>query len=125
MPLIPLIIDCDPGNGIPGANVDDALALALAWSAPNLEVKSVWTVFGNVSALEGNAAARRIAQIMGVRTPIISGCDVPLTGEKQRRIWREKLDRPHNGETRHRPDGRPGDGCLSRTADQHCRHAAL
>ncbi len=94
MPLTPLIIDCDPGNGIPGANVDDALALALAWSAPNLEVKSVWTVFGNVSASEGSAAARRIAQTMGVHTPIISGCDVPLTGEKQRRIWREKLCRP-------------------------------
>ncbi len=28
-----LIIDCDPGNGVPGANVDDGLALALALAA--------------------------------------------------------------------------------------------
>ncbi len=91
---MPLIIDCDPGNGIPGANVDDALALCLAWSSPQLDLASVWTVFGNVSAAEGAQAAHRLAQAFGVSTPILTGCDVPLDTYVSRGAWRDKMETP-------------------------------
>ena len=43
-----LIIDCDPGNGVPGANVDDGLALALALAAkPQLQLELISIVAGN------------------------------------------------------------------------------
>lgn len=89
-----LIIDCDPGNGIPGANVDDALALCLAWSSPQLDLASVWTVFGNVSAAEGAQAAHRLAQTFGVSTPILTGCDAPLDTYVSRGAWRDKMETP-------------------------------
>lgn len=93
---MPLIIDCDPGNGIPGANVDDALALCLAWSAPQVEISSVWTVFGNVTAQEGASAAQRIAKSLNVDTPIIKGCNRPLDSYISPVEWRKKLDAPRS-----------------------------
>ena len=54
-----LIIDCDPGNGIPGANVDDAIALAYAVRQPAFDVRAIWTVFGNTSATEDRYDNRR------------------------------------------------------------------
>ncbi|WP_122820512.1 nucleoside hydrolase [Varibaculum vaginae] len=91
---MPLIIDCDPGNGIPGANVDDALALCLAWSASQLEVSSVWTVFGNVTAAEAVNSAQFLADTFRVNTPILKGCDRPLDTYRAPSKWREKLDAP-------------------------------
>ena len=91
---MPLIIDCDPGNGIPGANVDDALALCLAWSATQLEVSSVWTVFGNVTAAEAVNSAQYLANTFRVNTPILKGCDRPLDSYISPSRWREKLDAP-------------------------------
>ena len=38
-----IIIDCDPGNGIAGANTDDGLALALALASADLTVEMVTT----------------------------------------------------------------------------------
>lgn len=92
--MMSLIIDCDPGNGIPGANVDDALALCLAWSASEVEICSVWTVFGNVDAKEGAMAAQRLANTFHVDTPIIKGSDRPLDSYCSPAEWREKLDAP-------------------------------
>ena len=111
-----LIIDCDPGNGITGANVDDALALCLAWSAPQVEVSSVWTVFGNVTAAEAANSAQCLANTFRVNTPIIKGCDRPLDSYVSPSTWREKLDAPRlDSETRelwrnsdrYRPEGVP------------------
>ena len=60
-----IIIDCDPGNGIPGANVDDAIALAYAVRQPAFDVRAIWTVFGNTSATEGRAAAEALLASLG------------------------------------------------------------
>ena len=35
-----LIIDTDPGNGIPGSDIDDALAIGVALLAPDVELAS-------------------------------------------------------------------------------------
>ena len=53
-----LIIDCDPG-------VDDAVALFLAFAAPELELLAVTTVGGNVPGAKTQRNARIMRQIAG------------------------------------------------------------
>ena len=87
-----LIIDCDPGNGIPGANVDDAIALAYAVRQPAFDVRAIWTVFGNTSATEGRAAAEALLASLGTELPVRRGAEEPLAG--RRAHWRSILDAP-------------------------------
>ena len=69
-----LIIDCDPGNGIPGANVDDGLALALALAArPRLSLELISIVAGNTPRDVGFAVAQHLLQQTGYQVPIAVG----------------------------------------------------
>ncbi|NJM46750.1 MAG: nucleoside hydrolase [Alkalinema sp. RU_4_3] len=72
MKPIPLIIDCDPG-------VDDAIALLLAFAAPELRLLGITTVAGNVPLSLTSSNARRICELAH-RTdiPIYPGCPRPL-----------------------------------------------
>ena len=70
---IPTVIDTDPG-------IDDALALLLAWSSPELDVLALTVVAGN-APLE--ATARNAARLVAVRRParvpqIVLGAAAPL-----------------------------------------------
>lgn len=69
----PLIIDCDPG-------VDDAVALFLAFAAPDaLDILGITTVAGNVDALL-TARNARIIREMAERddVPVYAGAPAPL-----------------------------------------------
>jgi purine nucleosidase len=67
-----LIIDCDPG-------VDDAVALFLAFAAPELELLAVCTVGGNVPAALTQRNARMMRQIAGRDdVPVFGGAERPL-----------------------------------------------
>jgi purine nucleosidase len=70
--MLPIIIDCDPG-------VDDAIALLLAFAAPELDILAITTVAGNVSLDHTQRNARRICEL-GRRTeiPVYAGCPRPL-----------------------------------------------
>lgn len=85
---LPIIIDCDPGNGIPGANVDDALALLYALRHPELDCLAVWTVFGNTPSDTGAKCAHEIvdcAALIGQTPPHIQqGSTHPLLASTQR-----------------------------------------
>lgn len=85
---LPIIIDCDPGNGIPGANVDDALALLYALRHPELDCRAVWTVFGNTPSDTGAKCAQEIVDraTPGGQTPphIQQGSTHPLRASTQR-----------------------------------------
>lgn len=85
---LPIIIDCDPGNGIPGANVDDALALLYALRHPELDCRAVWTVFGNTPSDTGAKCAQEIvdcAEVTGQTPPHIQqGSTRPLQASTQR-----------------------------------------
>ena len=85
---LPIIIDCDPGNGIPGANVDDALALLYALRHPELDCRAVWTVFGNTPSDTGAKCAQEIIDraTPGGQTPphIQQGSTHPLRASTQR-----------------------------------------
>lgn len=68
-----LIIDCDPG-------VDDAIALFLAFAAPEaLDVRAITTVAGNVGGALTARNARLIREIAGREdVPVFAGCDRPM-----------------------------------------------
>lgn len=75
MRTIPLIIDCDTG-------VDDAVALFLAFASPELDLKAITTVGGNVDAARTARNSRIIRQIARREdVPVHAGCVRPLVRE--------------------------------------------
>lgn len=87
-----LIMDCDPGNGIPGANVDDGLALALALAArPLLELELIGIVAGNTPRDVGVAVANGLLQQTGYSVPVVAGAARALCEPPE--PWRAHLDR--------------------------------
>jgi purine nucleosidase len=67
-----IIIDCDPG-------IDDALALVFAAGRPELDLRGITTVAGNVGLDKTTANALRVRDFVGMReVPVIAGCPVPL-----------------------------------------------
>ncbi|WP_145526247.1 nucleoside hydrolase [Yersinia rohdei] len=85
-----LIIDCDPGNGIPGANIDDGLALALAIAAPEIELELITIVAGNTPCEVGFSVAHDLITRLGLSIPIIRGASQALV--EPAALWRDKLD---------------------------------
>jgi purine nucleosidase len=72
MQPIPVMIDCDPG-------VDDAIALLLAFAAPELQILGITTVAGNVPLSVTQTNARRICELANRRdTAVYAGCPRPL-----------------------------------------------
>jgi purine nucleosidase len=67
MPKRTIIIDCDPG-------LDDAVAIALAWSAPELEIAAVTTVAGNAEIAMVTHNALGIVAALGGGIPVHRGC---------------------------------------------------
>jgi len=67
-----VLIDTDPG-------VDDALALLLAFSSPELRVEGLTTVAGNVSLDLGSLNALKLLDFLGVEgVPVAAGAEKPL-----------------------------------------------
>lgn len=66
-----IIIDTDPGQ-------DDAVAILLALSSPELEVLGITTVAGNVPLALTTRNAQLITALSGRQVPIIAGRDRPL-----------------------------------------------
>jgi len=71
MKKIPIILDCDPG-------IDDALALVVAYSLEQLDVKAVTCVAGNVSIEKVANSARAVLGTLGVTSKIYQGASCPL-----------------------------------------------
>lgn len=72
---IPVIIDCDPG-------VDDALALMLANSKHELDIKAITTVAGNVGIEYTTKNARLVAGLLEMDTIIAKGAERALIAPK-------------------------------------------
>ena len=67
----PLLIDTDPG-------VDDALALLMAFDAPQFDVVALTIAAGNVGLTHTVANALKLCEVAGVDIPVHAGCDAPL-----------------------------------------------
>ncbi|RRW69491.1 nucleoside hydrolase [Pantoea dispersa] len=85
-----LIIDCDPGNGIAGANTDDGLALALALASRALAVELITTVSGNTLSAVGARVAKDLLQRLGLNIPVVQGALQALREDPA--PWRARLD---------------------------------
>jgi pyrimidine-specific ribonucleoside hydrolase len=85
-----VIIDCDPGNGVPGANVDDGLALALALSAPQISLELIATVAGNTASEVGYRVACDLVSRLGASVPVRRGASRALMEPPE--PWRARLD---------------------------------
>jgi len=72
MDRIPVILDCDPG-------IDDAVALLLAVASPELDLRAVTTVAGNVGLELTTPNALRVLELAGAAdVPVAAGCARPL-----------------------------------------------
>lgn len=69
----PTIIDCDPGT-------DDAIALFLATGSPELDLRAVTVVGGNVGLDRTLANARALIGLARPGLPVHAGADRPLIG---------------------------------------------
>jgi inosine-uridine nucleoside N-ribohydrolase len=69
-----IYIDCDPG-------LDDAVAIALAAAAPELDVAAVTTVAGNTTLERVTDNALSLCASLGLKTPVYAGADQPLRGK--------------------------------------------
>ncbi len=67
----PIVIDTDPG-------VDDALALMLAAASPEVDVRAIIAVAGNVGLDRTSANAAALADLLGLTCPIGRGASGPL-----------------------------------------------
>lgn len=88
-----VILDCDPGNGVPGANVDDGLAIALAIAAQErIELAAITTVSGNTPSRTGYSVARTMMENLGLPIPVYCGAQRAL--QEPDGPWRSFLDAP-------------------------------
>lgn len=88
-----IIIDCDPGNGIPGANVDDGLALGLAVASKKLCLELITIVAGNTPHEVGYQVAKDFVTELGLAIPVVKGAARALV--ETNKPWRDYLDKRH------------------------------
>lgn len=87
-----LVIDADPGNGVPFSDVDDGLAIALALAHPAITLEAITIVAGNTARDVGFAAAEALVARAGTGTPVIPGACGPGGTAVDAAIWRDRLD---------------------------------
>ena len=86
-----LVIDCDPGNGIPGADIDDGLAIGLALAAPEqLSLELITVVSGNTHRDQGYSVARTLLDRAGAEVPVFAGASTALLEPSG--PWRTRQD---------------------------------
>jgi inosine-uridine nucleoside N-ribohydrolase len=84
-----IILDCDPGH-------DDAFALALAQTSPEIELLGITVTYGNTSLEHTYRNAKALARVLSSKAPVLSGSSEPLL-------------RPRiSGESAHGPSGLEG-----------------
>src|SRR2546423_11801438 len=72
-----VIFDTDPGS-------DDAMALMLALNSPELDVRAITVVAGNVVAQQGLENALRMVSLAG-------RCDIPIAGGAQHPLFQKLI----------------------------------
>jgi inosine-uridine nucleoside N-ribohydrolase len=95
-----LILDCDPGIGVPGSDIDDGLAIGMALHAPGVTLELVSVVAGNTRVSDGVPCALAVIEKdgAGARVPVYAGADEPLLAEADAQRWRALLDGRHVSE---------------------------
>lgn len=78
-----VILDTDPSAGIPGADVDDVLAIAFALGSPELRLEGLTVTHGNVELEDAVASALLALQALGrPDVPVYVGATQALVRER-------------------------------------------
>src|SRR5699024_6965401 len=91
-----VILDCDPGNGIPATDVDDGLALGLLLASPSIRIEAVTIVTGNTHRDVGYTVARTMLDEVGVEVPVHPGAAQALVEPPDRWSARRETERVSN-----------------------------
>lgn len=70
-----IILDCDPGH-------DDAIAILLAGSNPEIDLLGVTVVEGNQTLEKTANNALKVVQWLGLDVPVFKGCQNPMVREQ-------------------------------------------
>ena len=70
-----IILDCDPGH-------DDAIAILLAGSNPNINLLGISVAAGNQTIEKTAKNAANVANYLGINVPIAIGSELPLVRER-------------------------------------------
>jgi inosine-uridine nucleoside N-ribohydrolase len=73
-----VILDCDPGNGVPATDIDDGIALGLLLADPGIQLDAVTIVTGNTHRDVGYDVARSMLDHLGVDAPVYAGASEAL-----------------------------------------------
>lgn len=115
-----IILDTDMAMGVPGSDIDDGFALALALAEPAIDVELVTTVNGNADVESGSYLSGELLERLGSpHVPVVQGAAAPLAFPDRRRgapaAIREQLGHrlPQPGyaaaEIAHRAAAEPGE----------------
>jgi purine nucleosidase len=81
-----IVIDCDPG-------VDDAAAIMMAYAHPEIAIKAITTVSGNVSVSQTTINALKVLDLIDARSiPVFAGASSPLLGSSNDASFFHGLD---------------------------------
>jgi purine nucleosidase len=81
-----IILDTDMAMGVPGSDIDDGFALALALAEPSMTVECVTTVNGNADVESGSFLSVELLDRLGSPSiPVVQGAAAPLQYPDQRR----------------------------------------
>lgn len=93
-----VIFDTDPGNGFPGSDIDDGLALGLLLKSREFQLEAVTIVGGNTPVAWGERSGLHILELAGSTAPVYLGSTRPMLEDAS--VWRKALDgRAHNEST--------------------------
>ena len=88
-----VLIDTDPGLGTMGADPEDALALAFAFASPELTVRAVTCVHGNVPLRHAYANAAHLLALLGREDVVLAaGHEAPLVRGELHARWLAERD---------------------------------
>ena len=77
-----IIIDCDPGNGIIGSDIDDGIALALTLCSPEkFDLRAITIVAGNTPLHIGYSVAKDFTRRFCPSVPVYAGAAQPIREE--------------------------------------------
>lgn len=81
-----IVLDTDLAMGVPGSDIDDGFALALAHADPDIRLEMITTVNGNTDVESATALSLELVRRLGIHdVPVIKGAAAPLTRPQQRR----------------------------------------
>src|SRR5215217_7001332 len=89
-----LLIDTDPGMGTLGSDPEDSLAISMALVSPEVTVRAITCVHGNVPLCHSYANAAHLLELLGrTDVPLAAGEERPLLGVRRREPLRWLAER--------------------------------